>query len=99
MEVLTIALGCTSVIISFISLFGNGIVSILGIAVGTIGFICGYIGKKGLEIKEQNKIYQVGIILSVIGLSLSFIVFAIFFANMSKKTIEGVTGLYNSIVT
>lgn len=98
MDILTIALGITSIIVSSISLFTNNIVSVLGVLIGLIGFICGYVGKRTLEAKEYHKVYQTGMILSVIGLSISFVVLAVFFANISTKTAEGVTNLYNFIV-
>lgn len=98
MDILTIALGITSIIISTVSLFTNNIVSILGILIGLVGFICGYVGKRTLEVKEYHKVYQAGMILSVIGLSISFIILAVFIANISTKTAEEVTSLYNSIV-
>lgn len=98
MDILTIALGLTSIVVFFVSVFANGVVAFLGMAIGTIGFACGYMGKKKLKEGKGNGLFQGGIILSVIGVSLSLVAIAVFIANLSNSAIEGVSGLYNSVV-
>ena len=98
MDILTIALGVVSIIVFFVSILSNGVVAVLGMLIGAIGFTCGYMGRKNLKEGDEGKVYRGGMILSAIGISLSFVVIAVFVANLSNSAIERVTGLYNSVV-
>lgn len=49
MDILTIALGVASIIVFFVAIFSNGVVVVLGMLIGAIGFTCGYMGRKNLK--------------------------------------------------
>jgi uncharacterized BrkB/YihY/UPF0761 family membrane protein len=93
MVIAAIILGITSIIVSLFSIISYGLGSFFGIAIGIVGFVCGYVGKKQNNTKMSANI---GIIISLIGCSLGCIIFSIYINKTGKNAIDGLKGIITS---